>query len=67
MKKYLVNTWGNHWEACDSVEDAAQRIIEEVDDFYLVDTLKTMEGGDEEDFLNVSIRCEEVCDEEEEV
>lgn len=113
MKKYLVNTWGNHWEACDSVEDAAQKIIEEVDDFYwddyldevyaevkicgysycashalkmvdevayrcgkndwldsqyheVVDILERMEDGDEEELYNVDIRCEEVCDDEEE-
>lgn len=113
MKKYLVNTYDNHWVECNSAESAAQEVIENVEDYYwddcldevwgevevcgytycasrvleLVDevayrcgkndwldgkyqdivySLERMVGGDEEDYFGITVRYEEVSDDEEE-
>lgn len=39
MKKYLVNTYEDHWVECDSAESAAQEVIDRVDDYYWDDLL----------------------------
>ena len=44
MDKYLVNTYGNHWEEFDSAESAAQEIIENVPDYYWDDLLDEVYG-----------------------
>lgn len=44
MDKYLVNTYGNHWEEFDSAESAAQEVIENVPDYYWDDLLDEAYG-----------------------
>lgn len=44
MKKYLVNTYGNHWVKCDGAESAAQEVIDCVDDYYWDDYLDEVWG-----------------------
>ena len=44
MDKYLVNTYGNHWEELDSAESAAQEVIENVPDYYWDDLLDEVCG-----------------------
>lgn len=112
MDKYLVNTYGNHWEEFDSAESAAQEVIDRVDDYYwddyldevwgevkicgleyctsrvlkladeviyrcgkndwldweyreIVYSLERMVDGDEEEYFGVTVRYEEVSDDEE--
>ena len=112
MKKYLVNTYEDHWVECDSAESAAQEVIDLVDDCYwddllddvwgetticglkyctsrvlkmadevvyrcgkndwldgeyreIVYSLERMVDGDEEDYFGITVRYEEVSDDEE--
>lgn len=44
MKKYLVNTYEDHWVECDSAESAAQEVINLVDDYYWDDLLDDVWG-----------------------
>lgn len=39
MSKYLVNVYGDEWEAFDCAEDTAQFIIDNMEDYYFDDIL----------------------------
>lgn len=113
MKKYMVNTYSNHWVECDSAESAAQEVIKNVEDYYwdsylnemygeveicghgyyaswalylideiayrcekndwldgeyhdIVYSLERMMDGDEDEYFGITVRYEEVSDDEKE-
>ncbi len=44
MKRYLINIYGKHWVECDNAESAAQKVIENVPDYYWEDYLDDVCG-----------------------